>query len=88
MCACPPHDLSPTDHYCQERKSNLYVGTTGYFQSYAITANRSLEYVNEIALSSECESILITVCVGFDDSQVKTPIISQLRQDRLIRSLV
>ncbi|KAF2126689.1 3-carboxy-cis,cis-mucoante lactonizing enzyme [Dothidotthia symphoricarpi CBS 119687] len=38
------------------RKQNIYVATTGAFQSYAITANKSLEFSTEIALSSDCQN--------------------------------
>ncbi|KAF9881539.1 carboxy-cis, cis-muconate cyclase [Colletotrichum karsti] len=36
------------------RQKNLYVGTTGYFQSYAITDDLSLEYSSNVSLSSDC----------------------------------
>ncbi|KAF2678623.1 3-carboxy-cis,cis-mucoante lactonizing enzyme [Lentithecium fluviatile CBS 122367] len=39
-----------------KRKQNLYVGTTGYFQSYAVASNGSLEYKNQIALPSNCQN--------------------------------
>ncbi|KAF1929970.1 3-carboxy-cis,cis-mucoante lactonizing enzyme [Didymella exigua CBS 183.55] len=39
-----------------ERKRNVYVGTTGYVQSYAVTANMSLEYVSQITLSASCQN--------------------------------
>ncbi|KAF2029954.1 3-carboxy-cis,cis-mucoante lactonizing enzyme [Setomelanomma holmii] len=39
-----------------QQKKNLYVGTTGAFQSYAITGNGSLEYSSEVALSSACSN--------------------------------
>ncbi|KAF2252018.1 3-carboxy-cis,cis-mucoante lactonizing enzyme [Trematosphaeria pertusa] len=37
-----------------EQRENVYVGTTGYFQSYAITSNGSLNYESNITLSSDC----------------------------------
>ncbi|KAF2654638.1 3-carboxy-cis,cis-mucoante lactonizing enzyme [Lophiostoma macrostomum CBS 122681] len=37
-----------------EQKQNLYVATTGYFQSYALTTNGSLSYSSQVALSSNC----------------------------------
>ncbi|KAI3553892.1 hypothetical protein CABS02_05930 [Colletotrichum abscissum] len=35
---------------------NLYVGTTGYFQSYAITDDLSLTYSSNVSLSSDCSN--------------------------------
>ncbi|KAJ4352405.1 uncharacterized protein N0V89_007753 [Didymosphaeria variabile] len=39
-----------------ERKENVYVATTGEIQSYAVTANKSLEYKSNITLSSSCQN--------------------------------
>ncbi|KAF2177129.1 3-carboxy-cis,cis-mucoante lactonizing enzyme [Zopfia rhizophila CBS 207.26] len=39
-----------------EQRKNIYVGTTGYFQSYAITSNLSLTYQSNISLSSDCSN--------------------------------
>ncbi|WYZ45032.1 hypothetical protein EsH8_VIII_000348 [Colletotrichum jinshuiense] len=36
------------------RLKNLYVGTTGYFQSYAITDDLGLQYSSNVSLSSGC----------------------------------
>lgn len=38
----------------KSRKQNLYVGTTGYFQSYALTSDLGLTYENNVSLSSSC----------------------------------
>ncbi|KAF7534760.1 hypothetical protein G7054_g5952 [Neopestalotiopsis clavispora] len=37
-------------------KENLYVGTTGSFQSYAITDDLSLTYTSAVNLSSDCSN--------------------------------
>lgn len=39
----------------QKTNANLYVATTGYFQSYSITSNHSLEYQSNVSLSSNCK---------------------------------
>ncbi|KAK7415950.1 hypothetical protein QQX98_005523 [Neonectria punicea] len=38
------------------RKANLYVGTTGYFQSYEITDDLDLTYESNVSLSSDCSN--------------------------------
>ncbi|KAF4967940.1 hypothetical protein FSARC_4593 [Fusarium sarcochroum] len=38
------------------RKQNLYVGTTGYLQSYKITDDLGLTYKSNISLSSKCNN--------------------------------
>ncbi|TDZ99676.1 Carboxy-cis,cis-muconate cyclase [Colletotrichum sidae] len=38
------------------RLKNLYVGTTGYFQSYAITEDLSLTYSSNVSLPSDCNN--------------------------------
>ncbi|KAF6787631.1 hypothetical protein CSOJ01_15176 [Colletotrichum sojae] len=38
------------------RLKNLYVGTTGYFQSYAITEDLGLTYSSNVSLSSGCSN--------------------------------
>ncbi|KAK9419183.1 putative Lactonase, 7-bladed beta-propeller-domain-containing protein [Seiridium unicorne] len=38
------------------QKTNLYVGTTGAFQSYAITDDLSLTYETNVTLSSDCSN--------------------------------
>ncbi|KAF2117231.1 Lactonase, 7-bladed beta-propeller-domain-containing protein [Lophiotrema nucula] len=38
------------------RNQNLYVATTGYIQSYAITSNLSLTYETNVSLSSNCSN--------------------------------
>lgn len=45
------------------RLKNLYVGTTGYFQSYAITDDLSLTYETNVSLSSNCKSLALSSCV-------------------------
>ncbi|KAG5743316.1 hypothetical protein H9Q70_013970 [Fusarium xylarioides] len=37
-------------------KKNLYVGTTGYFQSYKITKDLGLTYKSNVSLSSDCNN--------------------------------
>ncbi|KAH8651426.1 Lactonase, 7-bladed beta-propeller-domain-containing protein [Xylariales sp. PMI_506] len=38
------------------RKENLYVATTGYFQSYTITSDLILTYSSNISLSLDCDN--------------------------------
>lgn len=38
----------------QEKKKNLYVATTGYFQSYTVTSELGLKYQGNVSLSSDC----------------------------------
>ncbi|KAG7406451.1 Carboxy-cis,cis-muconate cyclase [Fusarium oxysporum f. sp. rapae] len=38
------------------RKKNLYVGTTGFFQSYKVTKDLGLSYKSNISLSSDCNN--------------------------------
>ncbi|KAH7191641.1 hypothetical protein BKA60DRAFT_601589 [Fusarium oxysporum] len=38
------------------RKQNLYVGTTGYFQSYKVTKDLGLTYKSNVSLSSDCKN--------------------------------
>ncbi|KAF5506101.1 Carboxy-cis,cis-muconate cyclase [Colletotrichum siamense] len=42
--------------HLDSRLKNLYVGTTGYFQSYTITDDLSLEYASNVSLSSNCSN--------------------------------
>ncbi|KAL5589352.1 hypothetical protein FOVSG1_011219 [Fusarium oxysporum f. sp. vasinfectum] len=37
-------------------KHNLYVGTTGYFQSYKVTKDLGLTYKGNVSLSSDCNN--------------------------------
>lgn len=39
------------------RKENLYVATTGYFQSYAIGSDLGLTYESNVSTSSDCKQL-------------------------------
>ncbi|KAH8898446.1 3-carboxy-cis,cis-mucoante lactonizing enzyme [Thozetella sp. PMI_491] len=49
-----------------EAAKNLYVGTTGYFQSYSITDDLSLEYQSNVSLSANCSNANFIVSTTSD----------------------
>ncbi|KAI1082283.1 Lactonase, 7-bladed beta-propeller-domain-containing protein [Whalleya microplaca] len=56
------------------RLRNLYVGTTGYVQSYAITSNLSLAYKSNVSLSSDCENAnFVAAATAYPYTVIGTP---------------
>ncbi|KAI0014100.1 3-carboxy-cis,cis-mucoante lactonizing enzyme [Xylariaceae sp. FL0662B] len=57
-----------------EPPKNLYIGTTGYFQSYSITPDLGLTYKSNVSLSSDCENAnFIAIAKAPLDTVLGTP---------------
>ncbi|KAK7187725.1 hypothetical protein PSPO01_06459 [Paraphaeosphaeria sporulosa] len=61
-----------------ERKQNLYVSATGQYQSYSITANRSLASTRNITLPPSCQNHRLRRTVSVDSTGTLQSILANI----------